>query len=121
MPHTAQPGLVQIRVSMVTADSQSSSMRVPGWATFADIDLKLASGTAWGSAVMDLQFALAIGVDDTDRDIEQWNAFSPVRQMSTTTTNLRSVPVLGLGYVRIVCSTADAGADPDASALIRFA
>jgi hypothetical protein len=84
------------------------------------VDVILGSGFSWGSAVVALQWSIKVGKDDDGNVWEQWNAFSPARTLSSTTTNLVNVPVGGLSFIRLVATTADGASDPNAIAVFRL-
>jgi hypothetical protein len=107
-----------LSLNMTTTDGYTEPFHI-GRTNKLATDAILASGKSWGSAVVDLEWSLHRGFDEEGRSLEQWNAFSPAVQMSSSATSLRRVPVGGLSYIRLKTSTADP-ANADAGAIAVF-
>lgn len=59
--------------------------------------------TSW---TVDLEWSLAIGVDEQRRSVEDWRAFATAVQFTSTTPGRRKKSVTGAGYIRLRTSTA---------------
>lgn len=72
--------------------------------------------TSW---TVDLEWSLAIGVDEHGRTVEDWRAFSTAIQFTSTTPGLRKRSVTGAGHIRLRTSVAGTTKpDPHARSII---
>lgn len=66
-------------------------------------DTVVYTDTSW---TVDLEWSLAIGVDEQRRSVEDWRAFATAVQFTSTTPARRKKSVTGAGYLRLRTSTA---------------
>jgi len=103
------------RLNLTNATDCTTPIPVPAGAAKLTIDINDASTFTWGSAVVDLQYTVALGQDpDTSEDVTNWQNMDPTVQLTSSTKARRNVGVTGAGWVRLYVSTPDGGADPNA-------
>jgi len=105
---------INLMTDIAVSDVYPLPQIVGGVATKASVDiiqLSSFSGTSWA---VGLQYSLETGDD------ENWRTFVPAVTFDNTTPSRRNVSVVGAGHIRLITTTADSSADPEAKAVVRL-
>ncbi len=111
--------MISHRLNLADPNSTTPPMAIPPGAAKLSVDINDSSSYTWGSAVVDMQFSLSIEHDPDGTDLTNWQNFPVAVQYTTSVKARRAVSVTGCGFVRLRCTTPDAGADINAVVTIQ--
>ena len=109
-----------VDVNMSNLDHGTDAIKVPFGKTKVSFYVVFGSSFAWSTTVMELQWTLARGQDETGRNLYQWNSFRNPVTISTSTTFKRNVSISGTRYLRLIPTTVGSTPDPNAVGVFEF-